>query len=627
MINVIINEEKKIKLTNNLKIRDLLILLGDDFTKKIICAYINDKIVDVNYEITCDMNIKLIDHDDSISRDIIRHSCSHLLAHAVKMLYPNTKISIGPTIKDGFYYDFLFYNKVGIDIIDTIELKMHELMNKNLILERLLLTKKDACDIFKNEKYKLKIIDTIDDNLISCYKQGDFIDLCLGPHVPSTGFIKYFKLQKMSGAYWQGDSKNEMLQRIYGTAWETEKNLKNHLNFIEEAKSRDHKKIGKNLNLYDFHKDSPGTVFWYPKGWIIYQEIIKYIRKILNDNGYNEVNTPTILNSGLFEKSGHMEKFSENIFKYKNLNSISILKPMSCPCHIQIFNGTSKSYKDLPYRISEFGSCYRNELSGALYGLMRLKNFIQDDGHIFCTEYQIHGEILSFIELLKIVYVHFNFKKFNIKLSKKPNNFIGDDNLWEKAENSLQKAIEDLNIDYTVTNDGAFYGPKIEVLLTDSLNRQWQCGTIQVDFFTGKNLNAKYTESNGSILNPIILHRAILGSIERFIGILIEDTKGILPFWLTPIQIIIVNINNKNDNFIKTVYNTLKLKYRVQLDLRQERIEFKIRDHVLQKIPYVLIIGDKESKNNTVTIRELNGNNIENISINSFMNKIDLITQ
>lgn len=632
MINLIINGKEKIELESCKTLKEILKLEKKNlnFTNDIVCAYINNKLVDINYEVTEDVNVEFINCHDEKSRDVLRHSCAHLLAHAVKILYPNTQISIGPVIKDGFYYDFLFEKKITEENLKDIESKMIELSNKDILIEKHFISRKDAYHIFQGEKYKIEILKKIDDkSIISYYKQDDFIDLCNGPHVPSTKYLKYFKLLKISGAYWQGNSKNEMLQRIYGTAWEKENELNSYLNYLKEVKFRDHKKIGLKLNLFNFNKDAPGVVFWNPKGWIIYNEIIKYIRNILNKSHYQEIKTPTMLNLKLFEKSGHLEKFSKNMFIYKDkeLNSVpSLLKPMSCPCHVQFFNSTPKSYKDLPYRVSEFGSCYRNELTGALYGLMRLKNFTQDDGHIFCNEDQIKDEVILFIKTLEIVYSKFNFNKFSVKLSKRPNDYIGTESLWDFAEKTLKDSIENLNINYTTTNDGAFYGPKLEFLLKDSLGREWQCGTIQLDLFTSKSLNAKYMDNKSNIRNPVILHRAILGSIERFVGILIEDTNGNFPFWLSPIQIVIININNKNNDYIYKIYDILNVKYRTQLDLKQESVDFKIRNYTLQKIPYILIIGDNESKNNTITVRELNNKNTKDISINAFMNNIDSMT-
>lgn len=618
MINIKANNEKFV-FDGKISLKDLM-KKSNIISKNIISAYVNDKLVDLSHEVTNKDSIKFLTINNDESINILRHSCAHLLAHALKELFENIHISIGPVIENGFYYDFSFEDdKKKLDLYE-IEKKMHEIARRNLDIEKLVLTKNDAIHLFKNEKYKLRLINEINENeIITAYKQGDFFDLCRGPHIPNTKILNYFKLLKISGAYWKGDSKNEMLHRIYGTIYRNEKELKEYLNKIEEIKKRDHRKIGKNLDLFHFRKDASGVVFWHNKGWNIYINIISYMRNIFYKNEYLEINTPLKLDYKLFEKSGHIEKFKENMFQLELNNNKYVLKPMNCPCHIEIFINKTKSYRDLPLRFAEFGTCFRNELSGALYGLMRLKSFVQDDGHIFCTEEQIETEVKLFIEILKNVYIHFGFHDFEIVFSKRPKNKIGEESIWENAEKHLKSALDDLKLNYTISNDGAFYGPKLEFILKDNVGRSWQCGTIQVDFFTAKRLCARYTNEKGELLYPIILHRAILGSIERFIGILLESNKGNLPFWLSPIQLAIVNINDACIDYSQEIYDKLKINYKIIRNFKNEKISFKIREYTLQKIPYILIIGDIEKKNNTITFRQLDNNTVKNISLDKFI--------
>ncbi len=618
MFKIIINNKKELIFENKISLKNLIIELN---YKNIDYIYVDNEYVGQDFILEKNAKVLLLNKNDDLMIEITRHSCAHLLAHAFTELYPKSKITIGPVTKDGFYYDFYTDDKVNNKDLKNIENKMSYISNLQLDIIRIKSSKNEAEEIFNNNKYKLELIKDINEDIF-LYKQGNFIDLCKGPHLPNTKDIKYFKLLRTSGAYWNNDKKNEMLQRIYGTAYTNEIDLNFNLNKLEIIKKNDHRKIGKNLDLFHFKKDNPGAIFWHNKGWSIYIEIINYIRKKFKDNNYIEVNTPTIIEPELFIKSGHLEKFDNNLFKIKTDNNMFILKPMNCPCHVEIFKSSSKSYKDFPIRYAEFGSCFRNEISGSLYGLMRLKNFTQDDGHIFCLENQINTEIVTFINLLKTVYNDFGFKKIETRLSKRPINRIGNDEIWGKAENYLEKAIELSGCDYSISNDGAFYGPKIEFLLNDCFERKWQCGTIQLDFFTGKRLNAKFTNKDGSISSPIILHRAILGSIERFIGILIEEYKGVFPFWLAPIQIAVVSINDENE-YIKNIYNILNKNYRTILNVKNEKIGLKIRDCILQKIPYIVIIGDEEVKENKITFRKLNGEIRKNISLDYFIDNLN----
>lgn len=618
MIKININN-KELIIKKHIILKELIKNI-DIENKHIISAYVNNKLVDLNYNIVENSDIKFITYNDNESIEILRHSCAHLLAHALKELFEDIDISIGPVIDNGFYYDFSFKNSKKNIILIELEKKMHEIAERNLDIEKIILNKNDAKHIFKNEKYKLRLIEDInEEDIITAYKQDTFIDLCRGPHIPNTKFLKYFKLLKISGAYWKGDSKNEMLYRIYGTLWKNEEELNKYLFMLDDIKKRDHRKIGKKLDLFHFRKEASGVVFWHDKGWSIYQNIISYMRNIFCKNDYLEVNTPLKLDYKLFEKSGHIDKFKENMFEINVDNNKYILKPMNCPCHIDIFINKSRSYRDLPLKFAEFGTCFRNELSGSLYGLMRLKNFVQDDGHIFCTEEQIETEVELFIKILKDVYKYFGFNQFEIIFSKRPKNKIGEEYSWNSAEKYLANAIENLGINYTISNNGAFYGPKLEFILKDNVGRIWQCGTIQVDFFTAKRLNAKYTDKSGELKYPIILHRAILGSIERFIGILIESNKGDFPFWLSPVQIAIININDNCINYSKIIYEKLKLNYRIIKNFKNEKINLKIREYIIQKIPYIIIIGDIENKNTTITFRKLNNDIIKNISLDNFL--------
>ena len=602
---------------------DIIIRKYNNFNiNNYICVSINNIIYDFESNISNNSSVYFINLNNKKSLNIIRHSCAHLLAHAITNLYNNVKLAFGPVIKDGFYYDFLLDKRLTNDDLSIIENEMKRISECNINILRFSISFSEANKLFKNEPYKIEILHKLKNKNITYYKQDNFIDLCLGPHIKNTNILKYFKLLKISGAYWNNNKKNKMLYRIYGTAWESYEKLTKYCIKLDNIKKYDHKKLGHQLCLFDFYNYAPGVVFWNKNGWIIYKKIINYIRCILKSNRYIEVNTPMMLNISLFNKSGHMNKFNKYIFQYKDESkNISVLKPMNCPCHISIFQHfNKKSYKDLPFRIAEFGSCFRNELSGTLLGLMRLKNFTQDDGHIFCNESHIYYEIKKFIYILKKVYYKFGFYTFKVVLSKRPNG-IKENNIWIKAENILEQVIKDLKIKYTISNEGAFYGPKLEFSLKDNIDRIWQCGTIQVDFFTAKKLNTSYINESGNSIYPIILHRAILGSIERFLGILIENNSGYLPFWITPIQIEILYINDLYLFYAKNVYNLLKIKYRVRMKINNERLEYKIKKCILEKILYIIVLGKKEYSTKTISIRQLNSKIIKNMSLNKFITK------
>jgi threonyl-tRNA synthetase len=592
--------------------------------KYFISIYINGKIKDIIDEFNINSTVYFIKINSFKALNIIRHSCAHLLAQSLINIYTNIKLSIGPVIKNGFYYDFFSNIKLSFSDLKKIEKEMFRLINKKYDIIKTYVSIELAKSYFKNNKYKLEILDNINDQKISIYTQANFFDLCRGPHLPNINFLKFFKLIKISGAYWKNNSKNEMLYRIYGTAWESKRNLQKYVNKINNLKECDHRVLGKQLNLFDFYKHSPGVVFWNKDGWKIYLYIKNFIKEILKKINHLEVNTPIITGTFLFKKSKHIEKFIENMFICQVKNNISVLKPMNCPCHIELFNNFyKKSYKNLPFRIAEFGSCFRNELSGSLHGLMRLKNFTQDDGHIFCSDYHIENEIINFIHILKNVYYKFGFNVFKLVLSKKPKNIEDNLETWDKAEKILENVIKKLKINYSISNDGAFYGPKLEFSLRDNFNRIWQCGTIQVDFFTAKNLNAKYIDHKGFLQTPIILHRAILGSIERFIGILIENGSGYLPFCVTAIHFILIYISNKYLFYAKNIYNIIKNKYNTKIYFGNERLEYKIKQCILKKIPYTIIVGNKEYLSKVITLRDNKTNSLITLSITDFFKKFN----
>ncbi|HAT8690422.1 TPA: threonine--tRNA ligase [Legionella pneumophila] len=612
-----------------LTIYDVAHHISPGLAKAAIAGRVDGVLVDTSYLIKEDCSLIIVTEKHEDSLEIIRHSAAHLLAQAVKALFPSAQVTIGPVIEDGFYYDFAFERSFTPDDLSLIEAKMHELAKANLSITRRELPRNEAIQYFKGlgEEYKAKIIADIPENeSLSLYRQGDFEDLCRGPHVPSTGFLKAFKLTKVAGAYWRGDSNNEMLQRIYGTAWADKKSLEEYLFRLEEAEKRDHRKLGKALDLFHFQDIAPGMVFWHPKGWTIYQELEHYMRNRLVDFGYQEIRTPQLVDRSLWEKSGHWANFRDEMFVTETENRHYAVKPMSCPCHVQIYNHGLKSYRDLPLRLSEFGNCHRCEPSGALHGLMRVRNMVQDDAHIFCTEDQIQSEVAMMLELVQSVYKDFGFTEIKYRLALRPEKRVGSDDVWDKAETALKLAMQGRNIEWVdAPGEGAFYGPKIECSLSDCLGRIWQCGTIQVDFSMPARLEASYVAEDGSKQTPVMLHRAILGSFERFMGILIEHYAGKLPLWLSPVQAVVLTISEKQNEYAEKVRKTLQKRgVRANFDLRNEKIGFKIREHTLQKIPYLLVVGDKEVENCQVAVRTRDGIDLGVMTIDTIC---DTLTQ
>jgi len=612
---------------NSLSVMEVAADIGAGLAKAALAGKIDNNLVDTSFVIDKDTELAIITDRDDEGLEVIRHSTAHLLAQAVKSLFPEAQVTIGPVIDDGFYYDFAYKEGFTESDLEKIQKKMTELVKQNDTVERSVKTRDEAVQFFKDmgEEYKAEIIASIPaDQDLSLYQQGNFIDLCRGPHVPSTGKLKAFKLMKMAGAYWRGDSNNEMLTRIYGTAWANKKDLKAYLHRLEEAEKRDHRKLGKKLNLFHSQEEAPGMVFWHEKGWSIYQEVEKYIREQLRMHNYQEVNTPQVVDRSLWEKSGHWDKFGDMMFTTHSENRDYAVKPMNCPCHVQIFNQGLKSYRDLPLRMAEFGSCHRNEPSGTLHGLMRVRNFTQDDAHIFCTEEQIQDEVIQFINLLYKVYADFGFNEVIVKLSTRPEKRVGSDEVWDKAEKALEIALDAKAIEWELQpGEGAFYGPKIEFSLKDCIGRVWQCGTIQVDFSMPGRLEAEFVGEDGSKHTPVMLHRAILGSLERFIGILIEEHAGDFPLWLAPIHAVVMGITDRQHDFINEVANKLKKQgLRVNTDLRNEKIGFKIREHTLQKVPYQLVVGDKEMENGTVAVRTRSGEDLGEMSIDDLAQKL-----
>ncbi|MBN9227651.1 MULTISPECIES: threonine--tRNA ligase [Legionella] len=596
----------------SLTVYDVAHSISPGLAKAALAGRVNDRLVDTSFLIEHDCALVILTEKQEESLEVIRHSTAHLLAQAVKSLFPTAQVTIGPIIEDGFYYDFAFQRAFTPEDLELIEAKMVELAKANYPVARRELPRDEAIAYFKSigEEYKAKIIADIPENeVLSLYKQGDFEDLCRGPHVPSTGFLKAFKLTKLAGAYWRGDSNNEMLQRVYGTAWADKKSLAEYLFRIEEAEKRDHRKLGKSLELFHFQDIAPGMVFWHPKGWTIYQELERYMRNRLVDFGYQEIRTPQLVDKVLWEKSGHWANFRDEMFVTETENRHYAVKPMNCPCHVQVFNQGLKSYRDLPLRFSEFGNCHRCEPSGALHGLMRVRNMVQDDAHIFCTEDQIQSEVAMMLELVQSVYTDFGFNEIKYRLALRPEKRVGSDEVWDKAEDALKQAMKDRHIEWVdAPGEGAFYGPKIECSLADCLGRIWQCGTIQVDFSMPGRLDAAYVAEDGSKQVPVMLHRAILGSFERFMGILIEHYAGKLPLWLSPVQAMILTISEKQNEYAKKITQILQKRgVRANYDLRNEKIGFKIREHTLQKVPYLLVIGDKEVESNQVAVRSREG--------------------
>jgi threonyl-tRNA synthetase len=609
---------------NSVTIAEVARDIGPGLAKAAIAGSVNGETVDTSTRLTVDCNLSIITARDEAGLEVLRHSTAHLLAHAVKQLYPEAQVTIGPVIDNGFYYDFSYEPGFSEDDLTAIETRMTELAKANYEVERSEMDRDQAVKFFEGqgEIYKAEIIASIPQgDSISLYGQSDFIDLCRGPHVPSTGHLQAFKLMKVAGAYWRGNSDNEMLQRIYGTAWADRKQLKAYLHQLEEAEKRDHRKIGKQLNLFHMQEEAPGMVFWHPKGWTLYQLLQQYMRSEQRKRNYKEINTPEVVDFSLWKRSGHADKFGEDMFSVESEGRDFALKPMNCPCHVQVFNQGLKSYRDLPLRFAEFGSCHRNELSGALHGLIRVRGFVQDDGHIFCTEDQIQSEVGEFIDFLHHVYKALGFNEIVYRLATRPENRVGSDESWDKAEAALAQALDDKSLPWeSCPGEGAFYGPKIEFSLKDSIGRVWQCGTMQVDFSMPGRLDAQYVDEDGSRKTPVMLHRALLGSFERFIGILIEHWEGKFPIWISPVQAVVMNITDNQSEYAVEIENTLqKQGFRVESDLRNEKIGFKIREHTLQRIPYLLVVGDREVETNSIAVRAQGGEDLGSMPVAQFI--------
>jgi len=608
-------------------VADVAMDIGAGLAKAALAGKVNGTVVDVSYVIDTDSDLAIITDKNDEGLEIIRHSTAHLLAYAVKELFPEAQVTIGPVIDNGFYYDFSYKRAFTPEDLEKIEAKMTELAKKDELVTRKVMPRDEAVAYFKsiNEQYKAEIIASIPaDEDVSLYTEGNFTDLCRGPHVPNTGKLKAFKLMKVAGAYWRGDSNNEMLQRIYGTAWRNKDELKAYLFQLEEAEKRDHRKLGKQLDFFHMQDDAPGMVFWHPKGWALWQQIEQYMRQMFIDYGYQEVRTPSVLDKSLWEKSGHWQNYHDNMFVTASENREYAVKPMNCPGHIQIFNSHLHSYRDLPMRLAEFGSCHRNEPSGALHGLMRVRGFTQDDAHIFCTEAQVETEVADFIKMLYKAYDDFGFNEVLVKLSTRPEKRIGSDEEWDRAEKSLANALKanDLDFEY-LPGEGAFYGPKIEFTLKDSLGRLWQCGTVQLDPNLPERLGAEYVAEDNSRKRPVMLHRAIVGSMERFMGILIENHAGAMPVWLSPVQVAVLNISDAQADYVVQVVETLKKNgIRCEFDLRNEKITYKIREHSLQKLPYLLVAGDREMQAGFVAVRTRKGEDLGSMPIEAFIERI-----
>ena len=604
-------------------VRDVAAAIGPGLAKAALAGVVDGRQVDTSHVIERDAALAIVTDRDAAGLDVIRHSTAHLLAMATQELFPGVQVTIGPVIEDGFYYDFATGHAFTPEDLGKIEQRMAELVADDLPIERIVVGRSRAVEIFRNmgEHYKVQIIQELPEGEeISLYQQGAWMDLCRGPHVPSTGKLGAFKLTKVAGAYWRGDSKNEMLQRVYGTAWANKKQLKQYLTRIEEAEKRDHRKIGKKLGLFHIQEEAPGMVFWHAAGWSIYQIIEQYMRDGQRKRGYQEIRTPQLVDLSLWQRSGHADKFGDDMFMLKAEEREFAVKPMNCPCHVQVFNQGLKSYRDLPLRLAEFGSCHRNEPSGSLHGIMRVRGFVQDDAHIFCTEAQIQPEVSDFIDFLHAVYADFGFDDVIYRLSTRPERRVGSDADWDRAEQALADALDAQNLPWEeLPGEGAFYGPKIEFSLKDCIGRVWQLGTIQVDFSTPGRLDAHYVAEDGSRRAPVMLHRAILGSFERFIGILIEHYEGVFPSWLAPTQAVVLNITDKHSPYAKYVEDSLKNKgFRVVSDLRNEKIGFKIREHTIHKVPYLLVVGDNEVESQTVAVRARRGEDLGSMDLDAF---------
>jgi threonyl-tRNA synthetase len=604
-------------------VAEIAAAIGAGLARAALAGKVDGKLVDTSYRVERDAEVSIVTPKSPEGLDILRHSTSHLMAQAVQELYPGAQVTIGPVIENGFYYDFSYKRPFTPEDLAAIETRMAEIVKKDLKVERKIMSRDEAVKFFSGigEKYKAEIIGAIPANEpISLYGQGNWIDLCRGPHVPSTGKLKVFKLMRVAGAYWRGDSKNEMLQRIYGTAWATKEEQDAYLKMLEEAEKRDHRTLGTQLDLFHMQQEAPGLVFWHPKGWALWQQVEQYMRRVYRDNGYQEVRGPQILDKSLWERTGHWQNFRDNMFTTSSENRDYAVKPMNCPGHILIFNKGVRSYRDLPLRYGEFGSCHRNEPSGALHGLMRVRGFVQDDGHIFCTEDQILGECVAYTALLQKVYRDFGFTDIAYKVATRPEKRIGADELWDKAEHALQQAMRASGVEFALNQgEGAFYGPKIEYHLKDSIGRSWQCGTMQVDFSMPGRLGAEYVGEDNARHTPVMLHRAIVGSMERFIGILIEHYAGAFPLWLAPHQVVVLNITERQASYASDVKNRLLNQgFRAISDLRNEKISYKIREHSLQKLPYQIVVGDKEMQAGTVAVRTRSGEDLGAMSLDAF---------
>jgi threonyl-tRNA synthetase len=615
------------KFEQSVTVMEVAASIGAGLVRAALAGKVNGKLMDMSHRIDADCDLAIITEKDAEGLEVIRHSSAHLLAHAVKELFPEAQVTIGPVIEDGFYYDFSYKRPFTTEDLATIEKRMAEISKRDLKVERKVLERSEAINFFKGqgEHYKAQLIEAIPgDEDVSLYSQGNFTDLCRGPHVPATSKLKVFKLMKVAGAYWRGDSRNEMLQRIYGTAWVRKEDQDAYLHRLEEAEKRDHRRLGKQLDLYHIQEEAPGMVFWHPKGWVIWQQVEQYMREVFRVNGYQEIRTPQVLDKGLWERSGHWENFRENMFTTNSEQRDFAVKPMNCPGHVQVFNQGLKSYRELPLRLAEFGSCHRNEPSGALHGIMRVRAFTQDDAHIFCTEAQIQGEVMQFIDLLQKVYTDFGFKEILVKLSTRPQKRVGSEDQWDKAESALESALNYKKLVWELQpGEGAFYGPKIEFSLKDSIGRVWQCGTLQLDFSMPERLGAEYVAEDNTRQIPVMLHRAILGSLERFIGILIENHAGALPLWLSPVQAVVLNISEGQSDYAREVTNKLKDNdIRAHSDLRNEKITYKIREHSLQKLPYQIIVGDKEVAAEMVAVRTRSGLDLGQMSLQALIERL-----
>ena len=627
MLNVRLPDGSSRQFDGPVTVAQVATSIAPSLAKSALAGKVNGKVVDTSFLIEQDADLAIVTDRDPEGLDVIRHSTAHLLAHAVKELFPDAQVTIGPVIENGFYYDFSYKRPFTPDDLAKIEKKMAELAKRDEPVTRKVLPRDEAVAYFKSigEAYKAEIIASIPANEdVSLYSEGSFTDLCRGPHVPSSGKLKVFKLMKLAGAYWRGDSNNEMLQRVYGTAWAKKEDQEQYLHMLEEAEKRDHRKLGKALDLFHFQEEAPGLIFWHPKGWTIWQQVEQYMRHKYQVNGYDEVKAPQILDVTLWQKTGHWDNYRENMFTTESENRSYALKPMNCPGHVQIYNSGMKSYRDLPLRYGEFGQCHRNESSGALHGIMRVRGFTQDDGHVFCTEEQIEAEVTAFHAQAMEVYDDFGFTNIDVKLALRPDSRIGTDEVWDAAEEALRSALRACGVEWTeLPGEGAFYGPKIEYHLKDSLGRPWQVGTMQVDFSMPGRLGAEYVAEDNTRKVPVMLHRAIVGSMERFIGILIENYAGALPLWLAPVQVAVLNISDAQATYVKEVQDRLKKAgLRVHADLRTEKITYKIREHSVQKLPYILVVGDKEREANTVAVRARGNVDLGVMSVDALIERL-----